>query len=393
MGAYVQQPTGYRAFIPANLPPDPPLSLEGSLHMLLSDADRAIGRLDASTQLLPNPDLFVAMYVRREAVYSSQIEGTQASLTDLLEYEADAAAKGIAPDVKEVVNYVHALDYGLKRLNDLPLSLRLVKEIHEKLLTGVRGGQMETGEFRRSQNWIGPGGCTLNDASFVPPPPHEVARLMGNLELFLHDDSPIPPLIRCALIHVQFETIHPFLDGNGRVGRLLITFWLYSKGILQRPLLYLSHYLKKNRQAYYERLQNVRDTGDWSGWVHFFLEGVRRVATEAAETASQLQQMREQHTRLLAGQTGGILALDRLFTQPMITVNQLRDAIGMTYPVAANLVKFMETRGLLLETTGHARGRIFAYRPYLALLGEDPALRKTTQQQSDGGGEQSTPRV
>lgn len=209
MGAYISQPTGYRAFIPSELPPKPPLLLEGDLLMLLSDADRAIGRLDAATQLLPNPDLFVAMYVRREAVYSSQIEGTQASLTDLLEYEADAAAKGVTSDVAEVVNYVAALNHGLERLKTLPLSLRLINEIHTKLLEGVRGGALEPGEFRRSQNWIGPAGCNLNTASFVPPPPHEVMRLMGNLELFLHDNSPIPPLVRCALAHVQFEPFIP----------------------------------------------------------------------------------------------------------------------------------------------------------------------------------------
>jgi Fic family protein len=379
MGTYVQQQAGYRAFIPANLPLDPPLRLEGDLLMLLSEADRAIGRLDAATQLLPNPDLFVSMYIRREAVYSSQIEGTQASLADLLEYEADAAAKGIAPDVKEVVNYINALDFGLKRLDNLPLSLRLIREIHEKLLEGVRGGHMETGEFRTSQNWIGPGGSTIATANFVPPPPHELMRFMGNLELFLHDTSPIPPLIRCGMIHVQFETIHPFLDGNGRVGRLLITFWLYWKGILRRPLLYLSHYFKQNQAEYYDRLQKVRDRGEWAGWIRFFLEGVRTVATEAADTARQIQEMRESHRRLLVNQTGGVQVLDRLFTQPMVTVNQVEEAIAMTYPVAAKLVQVMEKQGLLLETTGRPRSRIYAYRPYLALLGEDPAARKATR--------------
>lgn len=382
MGVYVSQPTGYRAFIPAELPPKPPLQLDGELLMLHSAADRAIGRLDAATQLLPNPDLFVAMYVRREAVYSSQIEGTQASLTDLLEYEADAAAKGTTGDVKDVVNYVAALDYGLDRLKTLPLSLRLIKEIHAVLLDGA-GAHLEPGEFRRSQNWIGPGGCTLATASFVPPPPHEVMRLMGNLELFLHDDSPIPPLLRCAIAHVQFETIHPFLDGNGRVGRLLITFWLCWKTILARPLLYLSDYFKRNRSEYYDRLQAVRDKGDWNGWLRFFLEGVRTVSAEASDTARKIQEMREQHRALLADQTGGVALLDRLFAQPMVTVNQVRDTIGMTYPVAADLVKFMEASGLLIETTGRTRNRVFAYRPYLALLGEDPAVRRTATGPSD----------
>jgi Fic family protein len=378
MGAYISQPTGYRAFIPSELPPKPPLLLEGDLLMLHSDADRAIGRLDAATQLLPNPDLFVAMYVRREAVYSSQIEGTQASLTDLLEYEADAAAKGVTSDVAEVVNYVAALNHGLERLKTLPLSLRLIKEIHTKLLEGVRGGALEPGEFRRSQNWIGPAGCNLNTASFVPPPPHEVMRLMGNLELFLHDNSPIPPLVRCALAHVQFETIHPFLDGNGRVGRLLITFWLCWKGILQRPLLYLSDYFKRNRQEYYDRLQAVRDASAWEPWLRFFLEGVRAVATEASDTARKIQEMREQHRAILRQQPGGLAVLDRLFTQPMITVNQVKEILQRTYPIAADLVRTMENAGLLMETTGRTRNRIYAYRPYLALLGEDPALRQST---------------
>lgn len=384
MGNYILQPTGYRAFIPAELPPKPSLKLEDELLMLLSDADRAIGRLDAATQLLPNPDLFVAMYVRREAVYSSQIEGTQASLTDLLEYEADAAAKGVASDVTEVVNYVAALNYGLERLHTLPLSLRLIKEIHGKLLDGARGSRLEPGEFRRSQNWIGPSGSNLSSASFIPPPPHEIMRLMGNLELFLHDTSPIPPLVRCALAHVQFETIHPFLDGNGRVGRLLITFWLCWKGILQRPLLYLSDYFKRNRQEYYDRLQAVRDKGDWQPWLRFFLDGVRTVAAEASDTARKIQEMREQHRAMLIKQAGAVQVLDRLFAQPMITVNQVATLLNRTYPIAADLVKLMRKKGLLVETTGHARNRVFAYRPYLTLLGEDPAARSRKGRGSGG---------
>lgn len=374
-GCYVLQPTGYRAFIPAALPPHPPLRLEGSLLVLLSEADRAIGRLDAATQLLPSPDLFVAMYVRREAVYSSQIEGTQASLADLLEYEADAARQGLSADVTELVNYVAALNYGLERLDALPLSIRLIREIHEKLISGSRGGHLKPGELRQSQNWIGPRGCTLNEAVFVPPPPHEVPRLLGDLEKFLHEDLPFPPLVRCGLAHVQFETIHPFLDGNGRMGRLLITFWLCWKAILQRPLLYLSEYFKRHRQEYYDRLQQVREAGNWEDWMAFFLEGVRSVATEASETARRIQALRAEHQLLLEDATGGHLVLDRLCRQPMLTVNQIRDVIGMTYPVAADLVRRMEALGLLVEVTGRSRNRVFAYRPYLALLGEDLASR------------------
>lgn len=385
MGSYIPIEAGPRAFIPKPLPPDPPVSLAGDLLMLHSEADRAIGRLDAATRLLPNPDLFVAGYVRREAVYSSQIEGTQASLTDLLEFEADAAAKGVAADVGEVVNYVAAMNHGLARLASLPLSLRLLGEIHGILLQGVRGGQRDPGQFRRIQNWIGPEGCTLATATFVPPPPQEVPRLMGEVERFLHDTSPIPPLLRCGLIHVQFETIHPYLDGNGRMGRLLISLWLSWRQVLQRPLLYLSEYFKRHRVEYYDRLQQVREAGDWERWMRFFLEGVRSVAAEAAETAGKIQEMREQHHQLLRDQTGGHMILDRLLEMPMMTVNQVRDAIAKTYPVAADLVRFMEEKGLLIEMTGRSRNRVFAYRPYLALLGEDPALRAQARSQQSAG--------
>jgi Fic family protein len=237
--------------------------LDSKLQVLLSSADRAIGRLDAATRLLPNPDLFVAMYVRREALYSSQIEGvTQASLDDLLEYEVREATRGRFPEVAEVINYIDAMNYGLERLQSLPLSLRLIREIHERLLAETRGGHRATGEFRRSQNWVGPPGCSISEALYVPPPPHFIIKALGDLEKFLHDDLDIPPLIKCALAHAQFETIHPFLDGNGRVGRLLITFQLCWRGILGKPLLYLSDFFKRNRDSYYDKLQQIRDRDD-----------------------------------------------------------------------------------------------------------------------------------
>src|SRR5262245_20807423 len=245
-GRYVKQIEGYRAFIPAPLPPDPPLVMDTELIRLLSEADRSLGRLDGVTSVLPNPDLFVAMYVRKEAVLSSQIEGTQSTLEDVLQFEVDATGVELPKDVEEVVNYVRAMNQGLRRLQQLPLSLRLIREIHATLLENARGSHRTPGEFRRTQNWIGPAGCTLETATFVPPPVREMHVALDNLEKFLHDTS-LPLLIQCGLAHAQFETIHPFLDGNGRVGRLLITFMLVQRGVLERPLLYLSQYLKAHR--------------------------------------------------------------------------------------------------------------------------------------------------
>ena len=288
-GRYVQQPTGYKAFLPAPLPPDPPLAYDGELQTLLSAADRDIGRLDALAALLPNPDLFVAMYVRHEAVLSSQIEGTQSTLEDVLAFEADALRDDTPRDVEEVVNYVRAMNHGLARLKELPLSLRLLREIHAELMRGVRGGEKSPGEFRTSQNWIGGAGSTLLTASFIPPPAHEVMASLGQLEVFLHEarDS-VPLLVRCALAHAQFETIHPFLDGNGRVGRLLVTLMLCEDGALSRPLLYLSLYLKAHRAEYYDRLTAIRTQGHWEAWTRFFLRGVSLTARAATRTAQAI---------------------------------------------------------------------------------------------------------
>jgi Fic family protein len=371
-GSYITQPAGHRAFIPKPLPPDFSLNMDPDLQVLLSAADRAIGRLDAATELLPNPDLFVAMYVRREAVFSSQIEGTEASLEDLLEFEAEAARRGKEADVQEVVNYVRAMNYGLERLRELPLSLRLIREIHIELLKGTRGANREIGEFRRSQNWIGPPGCKISEAVFVPPPPHEVVPAMGELEQFLHDETPMPPLIKCGLSHAQFESIHPFLDGNGRIGRLLIAFLLCWRGVLQRPLLYISDYFKRHRQEYYDRLQQVRDHDDWEGWMQFFLEGVRTVSLEATHTAHRVQSMRDEHRELIGreikGTTAGFVLLDHLFQMPMVTANQVAQVIGRTFPVANNLLESFSQLGLLTEITGQRRNRIYAYHPYLDLF-------------------------
>ena len=375
-GSYVSQPTGYKAFIPNALPPDPPIKYDETMWTALSQADVALGRLDGSADNLPNPDLFVAMYVRKEAVLSSQIEGTQASLTDLLEYEVSRPTLKTFQDLGEVVNYVAAMNYGIERLDELPVSLRLIKEIHAKLLAGVRGSDRTPGEPRRSQNWIGPAGTTLAQARYVPPPPDEMNRALGSLENFIHDQTPMPALIKVGLVHAQFETIHPFLDGNGRLGRLLITFLLCEKGVLKRPLLYLSHYFKLHRQEYYDRLQAVRDSGDWEGWLRFFLGGVRTVADEATETARKIVALREEHRNALSRQFRGgagnaIVVLERLYYSPVVTVSAVCDITKLTYPAANSVVRQLTRVGILKETTGQYRNRRFAYAPYLALF-EDP---------------------
>lgn len=378
-GSYRRQPSGYSAFIPKPLPPSPPVRLTDEIQSLLSDADRAIGRLDGSVQVLPNPDLFVLMYVRKEAVLSSQIEGTQSSLQDLLAVEADVIGPQAPPkDVAEVVNYVRAMRYGLMRLSDLPVSVRLIREIHERLLEGVRGGQLTPGELRRSQNWIGPGGCSLSEATFVPPPPDEVPRALSDLERFLHEQRGIPALIAIGLAHCQFETIHPFLDGNGRVGRLLIAFLLTERRILHKPVLYLSHYFKKHRQEYYERLQAVRDNGDWEEWLSFFLRGVAEVSRQATETARRILILREEHRGLITSNLGrgagnGHKVLESLFDRPIVSVTQVREVTGTTYPAANNLVSRLVELDILREITGNARNRRYRYEPYIQLITEsDP---------------------
>jgi Fic family protein len=359
-GRYVRQPTGYSAFVPAALPPVPPVRIDIELQRLLSEADLALGRLDGSIQILPNPDLFVFMYVRKEAVLSSQIEGTQSSLQDLLAAEAAIFAPEQPDDVGEVINYVAAMNHGIARLHELPVSVRLIREIHERLLRGARGAALTPGELRRSQNWIGAGGCTLNEAAFVPPPPHDVPQALGDLEHFLHGDDGLPLLIKIGLAHAQFETIHPFLDGNGRVGRLLITFLLCEKGVLQKPVLYLSHYFKKYRQPYYELLQATRDDGNWEGWLRFFLRGVAEVS--ASITA---------HMGRAAG--NGYLVLEQLYQRPILSVNDVRDLARTTYPAANQLVERMVRLGILEEVTGQARNRRFQYTPYIHLFNEEPA--------------------
>ena len=374
-GRYVRQPTGYQAFVPAPLPPNPALDLSGPLREALSNADYALGRLDGAVLTLPNPELFVYMYVRKEAVLSSQIEGTQSSLQNLLAAEAQLADPDAPADVAEVVNYVRAMNHGLTQLAELPVSVRLIREIHETLMQGVRGGRLKPGELRTSQNWIGPEGCTLAGAIFVPPPPDEVPQALADLERFLHASSAPPALAQVGLAHAQFETIHPFLDGNGRVGRLLITFLLTEKKLLARPVLYLSHYFKRHRAEYYDRLQAVRDAGDWEGWLDFFLRGVVEVSREATATAAAILRMREYHRvkiteRLGRAAANGHRIMDRLFDHPIVTVARVRQWLDVTPAAANNLVRRLTDIVLLREITGYARNRRFRFDPYLRLFEE-----------------------
>ena len=374
-GFYRRQPTGYRAFVPKPLPPEPPLRLGEDLQAILSQADRALGRLDGSVETLPNPDWFVLMYIRKEAVLSSQIEGTQSSLQDLLAAEARLMAPDTPDDVDEVINYVNAMNHGLERLRELPVSVRLIREIHERLLEGVRGAELQPGELRHSQNWIGPAGCRLEEAVFVPPPPDGVAEALGELERFLHGDDALPVLIKIGLAHAQFETIHPFLDGNGRVGRLLITFLLCEREILRKPVLYLSHYFKRYRSEYYDRLQAIRDSGDWEGWLAFFLRGVAKVSSEASLTSAHILTLREKHrdaiTHNLQRSAGnGHKVLEALFDRPIVSVDEVRTLSGTSYAAANTLVGRLVDLGILEEITGYKRNRRFRYGPYVELFSE-----------------------
>jgi Fic family protein len=372
-GKYQQQLTGYQAFIPAALPPQPPVHLNGEMQRLLSQADVALGRLDGSIVNLPNPDLFVMMYVRKEAVLSSQIEGTQSSLNDLLAAEAHLKVPDAPKDVEEVINYVAAMNHGLRRLPDFPLSIRLIREIHAELLKGVRGAHLTPGELRRSQNWIGPAGCTLKDATFIPPPPDIIEKSLGDLERFLHDENDLPGLIRIGLAHAQFETIHPFLDGNGRVGRLLITFLLMHSGILGKPVLYLSYYLKQHRSEYYDLLQGIRDRGAWEEWLSFFLRGISEVSAQAMETVRKIVAQREAIRTLIAEHLGGAAGnghrvLEHLYQRPIVSVNAVKTLLHITYPAANQLVDRLQSIDVLHEITGNTRNRVFRFDAYINLF-------------------------
>lgn len=365
---------GYWAFVPHPLPPT--LSWTEELVRALSEADRALGELAGLGKSLLNPHLLIRPFVRREAVLSSRIEGTQASLADVYAFEAALApAAGSPPDVQEVVNYVAALELGLQRLATLPLSLRLIRELHARLMQGVRGDFQTPGEFRRSQNWIGPPGALLRDATFVPPPVSELMDALGALEHYLHASDALPPLVRLGLIHYQFEAIHPFLDGNGRVGRLLITLLLCAWDLLPQPLLYLSAYFEQNRQTYYELLLAVSQRAAWEAWLAFFLRGVASQARNAVQRAGHLQALRESYrTQLQAVRPARLLqAVDLLFVQPILTTRQVEAALALDFATAQRYVDQLVAAGLLREITGKARNRIYRADEVLAAL-EAPAV-------------------
>jgi Fic family protein len=363
-----------RSFIPLSLPPNPPLDLTEKRQQLLERATLALGRLDSVTLLLPDPNLFLYAYVRREAVLSSQIEGTQSSLAQLLLFELEEAPGVPLDDVAEVSNYVAALNHGLRRLKEaFPLSNRLIREMHEILLSRGRGSDKSPGEFRRTQNWIG--GTRPGNAHFVPPPPESVEPCMADLERFFHDEgNPYPALIKAALAHVQFETIHPFLDGNGRIGRLLIAFILHHDRILSEPLLYLSLYFKQHRPEYYRLLDIVRLEGDWEAWVDFFLEGVEHIASNAVATAKRLVDLFQQDELKIQGigrTTSTVLRVFRkLCERPLVTLNQVCEQTGLSFPAATKAMQTLERIGIVREITGHRRNRVFAYQQYLGVLSE-----------------------
>ena len=367
----------YHTYIPQPLPPDPHLDLANS-HTLMEQALIAMGRLDGKSEILPDPELFLYTYVRKEALLSSQIEGTQSSLSDLLLFENDsenskAADVGI-DDVKEVSRYVTAMTYGLDRLKKFPLSLRLICDVHGKLMEDAPGSSKQPGEFRKSQNWIG--GSRPGNAVFVPPPPEKMKECLHDFELFLHDKKvKLPVLIKAALAHVQFETIHPFLDGNGRLGRLLIILILCNGGILKNPLLYLSWYFKVNRQAYYDHLQDVRETGSWEAWIHFFLIGVMETANQARETAEAITQLFDNdlnHIKESGKLTAGVTAVhDHLKQRPVSRTTAISQETRLSIPTVIRSLAVLESLGIVTEISGKKRNRIFVYQKYLELLRKD----------------------
>ena len=351
----IKHPTGYHAFVPAGLPPR--LMFDQDLVLNLSRADAALGELSGLGRVLPNPHVLIDPLMRREAVLSSRIEGTQASLSEVLLDEAAPAAKSAkADDLREVHNYVAALEHGIARLNELPLSLRLVRELHRKLMTGVRGEHATPGEFRRSQNWIGPAGSTLTNAPYVPPPVDEMTELLSDWERYLHARDAMPELVQCAILHEQFEAIHPFPDGNGRVGRLLITLFLIERGRLSRPVLYLSDFVERHKSDYYDLLQRVRTHGEWIPWIRFFLTGVEATAKDAAARAQRLLDLRE---TLFRDTKGAQALVDRLLANPYITIATVTGVLEVTTPTATRLVRELEQKGVLRETTGRRWGRIY----------------------------------
>lgn len=359
-GRLIRIPSDYWAFVPHPLPPQ--LTLSWDLVHRLSEADRALSELAGVARTLPNPHLLIGPFIRREAVLSSRIEGTQASLSDLFFFEASGTVDPKAPDVREVSNYVKAMEYGLARLKKFPVSLRLFRELHERLMIGVRGDHLTPGEFRRSQNWIGPAGCTLTEATYVPPPPDAMADALGSLEQYLHTPSPLPLLLRLAAIHYQFEAIHPFLDGNGRIGRLLITLLLCGEEALPAPLLYLSAYFERHRNEYYRLLLAVSQAGRWDEWIAFFLNGVAEQSKDAISRSEQLLNLWQSYRATLQSARSSALQLqlvDELFSYPAITIGQAAKRLKVTQRSAQLNVEKLVRKGMLREGTGKRRNRVF----------------------------------
>jgi Fic family protein len=371
-GRLIKTARNYWAFIPNPLPPAGLDKFSAEFVRILSEADRGIGVLKSLSNLIPNPNLLVAPYVRKEAVQSSRIEGTQASLSDIFYYEA-SKEKPKHADVLEVLNYVRAMNYGISRLKGLPLSLRLVKEIHLKLMEGARGEKMKSGEYRTNQNWIGPPGCSLTDATYVPPPVPEMNEALGQWEKFLHNDNSIAPLIKCALMHYQFEAIHPFLDGNGRVGRLLISFYLYEKDYLKYPILYLSDFFEKHRNEYYDLLLGVSQNGNWDGWLKYFIRGVAEQSKFAEETGHKILDLQKKYRQQLQKESVSMPVfqlLDMLFLNPFVSLPGISDYLKITWPTAKASVERLVKLGILKEVSGRKRSRIYCAEKLLNILSE-----------------------
>ena len=378
-GRFVTHIKGYKAFQPTPLPPEPPLTQDEELIYLLGQATHAIGKLSGLSAVIPDPDLFVYLYVRKEALLSSQIEGTQCSLEDILNPDAEPISDSSKPqDIEEVSNYVKAMNQGLTSLARLPISTRLIKEIHSTLMLGVRGSAKTPGEFRRSQNWIGRPGANLMNAEFVPPPPDDVDRLMSDLEKFVHQVDRIPPLVKAAMIHAQFETIHPFLDGNGRLGRLFITFLLVHWQVLDKPLLYISYYFKSHRTEYYARLTDIRLRGDWEAWIKFFLRAVYESAEMGTQSATEIHTLMNAdrsrvHTEDVSPTT--LQVYDQFCREPILTNPTLVARLNSSKPTVQRALEHLQKLGIIKEISGKQRRRRYAYHAYLDILTRDTTTR------------------
>ncbi len=374
-GIYVDNLTGeaaYQSFKPNPLPPIPEIEMDEEIVKLLVDANKQLVKLDTASQLISNADLFISMYVRKEALISSQIEGTQCTLDDVLDPEVEANAN---LDVSDVINYVKATQYALKRLERLPLCCRLIREIHEVLMENVRGQDKTPGEFRHSQNWIGPANCSLKDARYIPPNVEDMQTAMSELEKYINENVDYDPLIRAALIHYQFETIHPFLDGNGRIGRLLILLYLMEQGLLAKPVIYISYFLKKNQIEYYDRISEVRRTGNFEQWIRFFLEAVSKAASDSLETIRRLSMLHDANIKKLPKTTRSKDNLRAVFDYieqyPIIDIKRTAKELAVSYNTVAAAIRKLVEFGILQETTNAARNRVFAYEAYLAILRKD----------------------